>query len=139
MTEEKKDLKAPLMNSAPASAAAIGWSDEDRAWLDKYVPEMLITVAIRHGRPLFTLVMQAGAASHAFDILSGNAPKRFQPPIAMLQRTMEDMMQKLLKAEGFSPEKFQECKADIERAVALASGGKPQGGNVSPGGIILNS
>ena len=120
---------------------AAGWSEEDRDWLKKHVPEELQTIAVRHGRQLFSIVMQAGAAIFALTTLNANIRHpQLSPMIATLTKIFDQFCQRAVKGAGCTVEQFHECKGDIERLAALRdTGNKKVGERVSKGGIILDS
>lgn len=118
-----------------------GWSEEDRDWLKKHVPEELQTIAVRHGRQLYTIVMQAGAATFALTTLSANIRHpQLSPMIVTLTKIFDQFCQRAVKGAGCTVEQFHECKNDIERLAALKDAGQRlPGERVSKGGIILDS
>ncbi len=133
----QSDQSAPLTSEE----ATKDWSEEDKAWLAKHVPEMLRTVAVRHGRPLFQVVMSAGAAEYALTWLAQTArhPEVAQK-LAVLSGVFDTFCKKAIRGVGKEEKDFHECKADVERVAALKDTGK--GGpneKVSKGGIVLNS
>lgn len=115
------------------------WSEADREWLSKHCPERMRTIAVRHGRGMFQLVMRAGACTYALTLLAGNVKHpQLRPPILLLQRSLDQMCQELIAAKGLKVEQFMECRADVERLGELMSAGDP-GERISKGGIILDS
>lgn len=127
--------------SSPLTDIAASWSEEDRDWLKKHVPEELQTIAVRHGRQLFSLVMQAGAATFALTTLNANIRHpQLSPMIATLTKIFDQFCQRAVKEAGCTVEQFHECKGDIERLAALRdAGNKKVGERISKGGIILDS
>lgn len=131
MEETKKD---------EVKAAETVWSEEDQKWLAEKVPANLHTIALRHGRKLFSLTMQAGAATHCLTVLL-NAIQAMEGKrmVTMLSRNMDDLFQVSLKHFGYTVEQFLECKGDVERMVELSEAAKPADKRISKGGIILDS
>lgn len=117
------------------------WSDKDKNWLNVHVPGNLRTIAARHGRELFSLVMQAGAATHVLTVLHSNVKHpELQSMLRNLTKMMDSLCQKAIKGEGLTLQQFVECKRDVERmAVLQDSGNRLPGDRVSKGGIILDS
>ena len=111
------------------------WSEEDQAWLGEKVPEAMRTIAVRHGRQLFTLVMQAGAANHCIGVLLANIQVREgKQMVAVLAGTMDEMCKRVLVGEGRTMEQFNECKQDVERMAELIAAKPKEGRKVSKGG-----
>lgn len=136
MTEEAKAPSA--IEQTPAELE--GWSPEDIAWLKK-LPEQLQPLAVRHGREVWSLAMQLGAARHAFGILLAQVRGNRAATTAsnMLAKVSDDLLKQVLRARGIPLQKLLECHADIERLASLAGGALAPGDRVSKGGILLNS
>lgn len=118
------------------------WSDVDKEWLEKHVPENIKPVAVRHGRKLFQLVMMAGACNRALIVIGSQARgnKAIAQASFVLQQTLDTMARALLLNNELTDQMFLECKGDIERIAALADNGARQPNDkMSKGGIILNS
>ena len=128
--------------NAPQINPLDSWSEEDKGWLEKHVPEMLQPVAVRHGRKLFQMVMMAGACTHALMVIGsqGRGNRAIAQASFVLQQTLDALLKGLLAGEQQTLEQFVVCKDDIERIAALAdNGARKPGDAVSKGGIILNS
>lgn len=127
--------------SSQLTEATKDWSEEDKAWLEKHVPDTLKTIAVRHGRQLYTIVMQAGAATFALTTLHANVRHpQLSQMIGTLTKLFDQFCQRAVKGANHNIEQFIECKADIERLASLQdSGAKLPGERVSAGGIILDS
>lgn len=138
--QEKPDQSIPLMNKGLGELTE-SWAVEDKNWLNVHVPMNLRTVAARHGRQLFTLVMRAGATSHCLSTLAVNVQHmELKKMLSLVGKTVDELLQAVLKAQGNSIEQFKECQRDIERVAALQDAGQRlPGERVSKGGIILDS
>lgn len=118
------------------------WTELDKEWLEKHVPEILRPAAVRHGRKLFQLVMMAGACNHALIVIGNQARgnRAVSQASFVLQNSLDTMAKALLIGNGHTGEQYNECKEDVERIAALADNGSRQPNDkVSKGGIILNS
>ena len=116
------------------------WSEKDKEWLEKHCPTRLKTIAVRHGRGMFQLVMRAGACTYALSLLAANARNSaVNAPLQMLGKSMDQMCQELIAAKGYTLEQFFECKQDVERVGELLAAGSNPDERISKGGIILDS
>lgn len=117
------------------------WSQEDIAWLAR-LAEPMRPLAIRHGRKLWSLTMQANALQHSLGILGsqGRGNRAIAGAANMISKCYNDAATLALQAIGKSMADFQECRGDIERLIALLdSGVRKAGERVSKGGIVLDS
>lgn len=144
MTQEKEQ-KSPLPSSTseghqPKYPECIGWSEEDMKWLEGKVQEHLQPIAARHGRLLFSIVINAGQAEFLLTTLHANAGIR---EVKLMIRSLTTLMNwfsnETLRGHEIPHAKFLECKQDIERVMALKLGMVASGEQLSKGGIILNS
>lgn len=124
---EKKPIEAAI-----AGDPLEGWKEEDKAWLEQ-VPPALKQIAVRYGRDLFSISMQAGATSVALgqiaQMMAGN--RRVGMNLQILQRTMDDFCKRALFAAGKTPQDLKACQADIELMAQLSED------QAQPGRIIL--
>ena len=120
-------------------APATPFLNEEAKWLETIRPEFR-AAAERHGRPLFSLVMQLGAITHGLGIIAqqGRGNRAISQAVSVLQMNLEALAQTALLAAGKSTGDYAECRADIERVAALLDTGAGLPGKVSKGGIILN-
>lgn len=115
------------------------WTLEDQKWLHTVKPE-LRTIAARHGRALFIISMRAGQAQFALTTLFENTRHpQLKMMISQVTGMMDAFCKEALAGQKLTPKDLRECQEDIERLAAIKSGATPEGANVSPGGIILNS
>ncbi len=116
------------------------WSQEDKDWLQT-IPVTFHAVAKRHGRFTFAMTMNAGVSNHALEVLAkrcrGN--NELMKAIQVIGTNFNTVFLTAMEGRQIAPEKFQECKADVERIGALAQPAAEGGQRRSPGGIILNS
>lgn len=136
------DQRVSPSSETSGETIAADWSPEDEVWVAG-VPEALRGVARRHGKELFQITMQTGAANHALGILSrqlaGN--RGGGQALHVLSKVLNDLCIRAVKATGKPAGALTECHMDVERVSALADTGQalPDGARVSKGGIILNS
>lgn len=114
--------KQPLASAvAGEENPADSWSEADKAWLE-HVPPALRQIAVRFGRDLFSISMQAGATSVALgqiaQMMAGN--RRVGMNLQVVQRTMDDFCKRALFAAGKTPADLKACQADIELMAQLA-------------------
>lgn len=130
----------------PEGIETVEWSAEDLHWLDNAVTLQLRGMAMRYGRPLFSMAFRIGLMNHCITVLSQRLEKNkdLSQMLTMLSMAANENAMLALKEIGFTPEQLLECKESIER-VGQLSQGTPQsqaaaaGKKVSPGGIILDS
>ena len=140
------------MEAMKGNGTEQAWSPEDTEWLKGVQPEALQLVAKRHGRTLFAITWQAGMISEGIGRLHHGATSvakwgmkrqvtEMLSALQVLMQITDQLCKTALAGYGLKAEQLLECKADIERAMALAQGGKQlqQGERVSKGGIILDS
>lgn len=133
------------MNETEAQPQQPDWSADDLVWLDKQVNPALRGVALRHGRPLFSMALRVGLIIHCVSTIAQRVQKNpeLSQMITLLAQAMNDQSMLAAKGLGVTPEQIQECKTDIETVGTLQSS-TPQaqathdGKRVSPGGIILD-
>lgn len=91
------------------------WDEKDKIWLQS-VPEELRMVAAKHGPSIFQVSMQAGAASSCFQTLhrrcAGN--NEIMRAATFLNKSMNDMLFRFLRAAGKTPEDVKACQREIE-------------------------
>ncbi len=135
MSEESS---APLMNSIEQET--LDWPEVDKQWLSRQ-PTQLQHVAVRHGRELYTLVMNAGMVSFVLTTLHGNIKHgEARQMLQNVARVVDLFVKKILPTIGKDTKQFAECQQDIERLAQLQDPeGKLAGARVSKGGIILDS
>ena len=123
--------------------------NEEAKWLARQ-PEEFHQLIERHGRPLYTLVMQCGAINHALGVLGrqGRGNRAIGQATLVIQQMLDEIGKGVLGRDGKSVKDFMDCKEDIERIAALLDSsqalpgdrrGSPDEQVRSPGGIILNS
>lgn len=126
---------------SPAPAASdplAAWSEEDRAWYAGLPTEMK-TVAARHGRFTFNMVLGCGTATECIAMLmQSKPPAKMLTAIGVLNKMLQQIATLGLSHAGVTAAQFNECKADMERAALLSMGSRQQGEARSAGGIILN-
>jgi hypothetical protein len=127
------------------------FTEEELKWLE-HVRAELQPVARRHGAQLFQITWIAGLVGETLGQM-GMTIRRLakwgfrrelealsRQQMILLQNTNE-LCNRALRGIGKTPRDLKECKADIERTMALAQGGKQlqEGERISSGGIILDS
>jgi len=146
MSQEKETAKtnqpAVAGDQGVTNQAQVQADLEQEVWLARQ-PEVFHPTIARHGRPLYSLVMQVGAINHALGVLSrqGRGNRAIRQAAEVIQKMLDDIGQGVLSRDGKTVKDFMECKEDIERIAALLAGSLTLPGDqaVSPGGIILNS
>jgi hypothetical protein len=122
------------------------WSQEDIDWLNQYVNPELRGVAMRWGRPVFTMALRIGLINHCTMTLADRLKKNpeLMKMMELLTRGISDQTGLAIKGIGADNATILECKTDIERVGAMqqstpAGQARADGKKVSPGGIILDS
>ena len=126
--------------TAGAETREAPWTEEDEKWFaGMRYPEVLLPLAIRHGRMKFALAMQGGLANVAVARLArqiaGN--KAGTQALRTLVHVVEGLFWGIQQAHGVTRGEIEVVQRDIELLGELTSGQDSAG--VSPGGIILNS
>ena len=128
----------PAVNEVP-------WTEADEKWLGSISPDWLRPIAKRHGRVLFQIVMQAGTIGESLGQIQGAAQQVakwgqrrhvevFMRATAQIQKVAHHMCIGALQGHKLSMGQFMQCKTDVERAAALATGadGAPTGKIILP-------
>jgi len=117
--------------------------ENEEDWLQGVAVEFR-QVAKRHGKELFPLVMQAGAASYALHRIAsrtrGNA--EMHQAIGILGGILEGFCAGALIGIGKTQQDFEECRKEVEiigQLQAATRQSDPLHTKRSPGGIILDS
>lgn len=120
---------------------AVPWTEEDAAWAEKHVPLELLPHAKKHGRFLFSLVMQAGTAGAALGqaqacvrLLGSKYQRQLGMSVQMQSQILNDMLSRIMKDNKVSQEMFNACRIDIETTGALMAAAAP-----TASGLILPS
>jgi len=117
------------------------WTEEDEKWLTsaRDVQEFLYPVARRHGRAIFSIVMNVGLAQQALTKVAsqGRGNQALAKATRILQVVLDDLAQRAIRGAGALPEHYIACLSDINLRAALTNAGGDA--KVSKSGIILNS
>lgn len=137
MTEEAKPPVPLVEQPAPGE---LQWSGEDLLWLEQ-VPAVLQPIARRHGRLIFSFVMQSGTSNHALGIMQRRVRGNNELMKAMMifTQVFENIFTVAVEKSGLTLKQFQACKDDVELIAAIATAPAAPGERRSPSGIILNS
>lgn len=92
-----------------------GWAEEDKAWLET-LPEDMRPVAVKHGRRLFVLVIQAGQIGEALNVAAAtqqtNQAARFAATV--VQQLVGDYLN-LIGPDAMM--NFNACKREVEQTL----------------------
>lgn len=100
--------------------------EKDKQWRSG-LPEVLQTVAERHGKDVFIISYNAGCIQEMLIYLNNSRVEEFKLAVNHITVSSNILTQELIHAKGITIEQIRSCQADIERAAALQSAIPNQG------------